>query len=156
MYFFPTDKHNPTMLLFQGSHFSSGDRCDPVPVGGNSGEDCRRSGMAVTAAPAHDTYQLVLPVPDTLQRSSGISLQPAKREVLPAAWFHGWHQPQLQRVTKRSGSHSLLSECFKHRNTKWWFGVKWKHLCIFSITQSRYFELPNSATKSNHKKWSFL
>lgn len=113
---FPLINTIPPCCSFQGSHFSSGDRCDPVPVGGNSGEDCWRSGMAVTAAPAHDTYQLVLPVTDTLQWSSGISLQPAEREVLPAAWFHGWHQPQLQRVTKWSGSHSLLSEGFKHQN----------------------------------------
>lgn len=78
---FPTCDHSPTRLVSQWSCFSSSDGCDPVCVGRNSGEDCWCGRMAVTAAPAHNTDELVLSTLTTLQRSSRISLQPAKRKV---------------------------------------------------------------------------
>ena len=106
---FPTCDHSPTRLLFQWS-CSSSDGCDPVCVGRNSGEDCWCGRMAVTAAPAHNTDELVLPTLATLQWSSGISLQPAKREVhSPDCMIHGERQPPTA-ADDQSVSYSPISD----------------------------------------------
>lgn len=60
------------------------------------------SEMAVTAASAHNVNKLGLPMPGTLRCSSTISLQPAKREVLPNAWFLADTNPNCRGWSRRA------------------------------------------------------
>lgn len=132
--------NSSTLLLSQWSRFSSSDRCDPIPVGRNSGEDLWCSGMAVTPSPAHNTNELVLPILGALQWSSRLSLQPAKREVLLAAWSiveanpecTGWSDKAQVTLSSLISTHNS-TENQNHSGS-------WQMLQISESYQNLYFQ----------------